>query len=134
MLTVTRTFHFSYAHHLPNYQGKCCRMHGHTGVLEVEVGKPERLHPSQMELEQASENYPGMVIDFGKLKEIVEEVLERMDHNLINEFLLVPTAENMVLWVRDQLETKLPSHLRLVSVTIWETENCHAKWTNDFYK
>jgi 6-pyruvoyltetrahydropterin/6-carboxytetrahydropterin synthase len=133
MLTVTRIFHFSYAHHLPDYDGKCVRLHGHTGVLEVQVaamGMFER--PSQLPLVFEEKTYPGMVVDFGSLKEIVErQVLEKLDHHLINDFLVVPTAENMVLWVRDRLKAALPQSLLLVSVTIWETENCYAKWTND---
>jgi 6-pyruvoyltetrahydropterin/6-carboxytetrahydropterin synthase len=64
---VLKEFEFDAAHYLPEYNGKCERLHGHTYKLVVKVeGTPDK---------------EGMVIDFIRLKNIVkEEVLSKLDH------------------------------------------------------
>src|SRR3989304_3773612 len=37
MLSVTKRFKFDAAHHLPYYEGKCFRRHGHRFFLDVSV-------------------------------------------------------------------------------------------------
>jgi 6-pyruvoyltetrahydropterin/6-carboxytetrahydropterin synthase len=97
MLTVTKEFHFEYGHSLPNYDGPCCRLHGHSGKLFVEVAGG---------IETKTENkYPGMVIDFSTLKRIVEEeVISKLDHMYLNDLMEFPTAENITLWIVEQLQ------------------------------
>lgn len=51
---------FDAAHLLGNYEGKCRNLHGHTYLYEVEV-----------EAEEARSD--GMVVDFNRVKEIVDE-------------------------------------------------------------
>jgi 6-pyruvoyltetrahydropterin/6-carboxytetrahydropterin synthase len=64
------SFNFDYAHILPKTE-KCSVMHGHTSSVLVEVVG----HPID-----------GMVVDFGVAKQIVREVVRRLDHKLfINE-------------------------------------------------
>ena len=54
---VLKEFEFDAAHYLPEYNGKCERLHGHTYKLVVKVeGTPDK---------------EGMVIDFIRLKNIV---------------------------------------------------------------
>lgn len=115
-ITVTKRFEFAYAHHLPEYNGKCANLHGHTGILEVEVG--QALIPSL---------YEGMVIDFGDLKRIVEEeVIKYFDHAYLNELISRPTAENMVSWVVEKLETVFGHSLK--RIRIYETPDSYAEW------
>ena len=71
---VLKEFEFDAAHYLPEYNGKCERLHGHTYKLVVKVeGTPDK---------------EGMVIDFIRLKNIVkEEVLSKLDHACLNDIL-----------------------------------------------
>ena len=89
-MLVTKEFTFDSAHFLPNYYGKCERMHGHTYRLQVTVdGK-------------VGEN--GLVIDFVILKKIVKEkVLNKLDHKVVNDIIEVASCENTAIWIWDQL-------------------------------
>ena len=116
-LMVTKVFTFDYAHKLPGYQGKCANLHGHGSRLEVEV----------IETEAIKSTYEGMVMDFSDLKEIVEgKVLRYLDHQYINVFMLIPTAENMVEWIVKELEEELGTSLQ--RVRLYETPDSYAEW------
>lgn len=116
MITVTKIFSFAAAHYLPNHLGLCKNLHGHNYKLEITVGK-EKL------------NSNSMIIDFGKLKEIVnKEIIEKYDHSYLNEFFLVPTAEEMVIVFYRKLQTIFEElFISLVSVKLWETDSCFAE-------
>ena len=83
-----------------------------------------------------------MVMDFADLKEIVRPVVEKFDHELLNDTFGNPTAEHMILYIvsilREKLEepkeggTKPFSSFRSVSrVRLWETETCYAEWRRE---
>lgn len=90
-MLVTREFTFDSAHFLTNYYGKCERVHGHTYRLQVTLeGKVQ-------------EN--GLVIDFVLVKRIVKrQILDKLDHQLINDVIENPSAERMVMWMWDQIK------------------------------
>ena len=91
-VTVGKRFSFEYAHILPWHPGKCARLHGHTGHLNVEVRG--RLDPN------------GVVMDFADLKACVKSaVVEPLDHQLLNDFLPNPTSEEMLVWCWFRLES-----------------------------
>ena len=116
-LMVTKVFTFDYAHQLPDYIGKCANLHGHTGILEVEV----------IETEQNKSTYEGMVMDFAVLKKIVKEkILKSLDHQYINGFIPTPTAENMVKWIVETLEGELGTSVQ--RVRLYETPDSYAEW------
>jgi len=95
-MLVTKRFRFDSAHHLPGYPGKCALPHGHGYRLEVTVAGPIR--------------EDGLVYDFYDLKRIVKErVIERLDHRDLNDLLEVPSAENIAVWIWDELRD-LPLH------------------------
>lgn len=97
-MLVTKEFTFDAAHFLPNYYGKCERMHGHTYRLQVTVDGA------------VGEN--GLVIDFVILKKIVKkQVLEKLDHQVINDVIEVASAENTAIWIWNQLND-LKSHIQ----------------------
>lgn len=99
-------FLFSSAHHLPFYEGNCRRPHGHNYRLLATVQGP--IDPRT-----------GMVMDFEDLRKIVwDRALERCDHHNLNDFLENPTAENIVVWIWEQLAPVLPG---LRELTLWET-------------
>lgn len=76
LLRLTKEFSFEMAHALPAYEGKCHNIHGHSYKLFVTIeGTP---------LQQQGASTDGMVLDFGKLKAIVNEaVVDPFDHALL---------------------------------------------------
>jgi 6-pyruvoyltetrahydropterin/6-carboxytetrahydropterin synthase len=64
----------------------------------------------------------GMVVDFTKLKEIID----RLDHKNLNELLeFEPTAENIVHWIWlaiNTLNDNETTRMWLVKVTLWEAD------------
>lgn len=54
-------------------------------------------------------------MDFKELKEVVKPVIERLDHQMINDIpgLENPTAERIVIWVWEQIKPKLPLLIKL---------------------
>lgn len=89
-LRVTKMFTFDAAHALTRYYGKCENLHGHTYRLEVTVEG------------QVQDN--GMVVDFVLLKRVVaRRVLDRLDHQNLNDLFENSSAENVVLWIWEQL-------------------------------
>ena len=124
MLSVTKKFSFCYGHHLPDYVGLCKNFHGHNANVEVEFS----------EAATRNDTYPGMVVDFHEIKNVVSPLLVFLDHQYLNEVLpepyLPPTAEHITSWLRDKiLETPLGNGL--VRVRVSETDNAYAEWRKD---
>ena len=108
-MLLTKDFTFDAAHNLINYHGKCERLHGHTYKLRVIVeGTPDS---------------EGMIIDFIELKALVKErILSRLDHSYINEIISQPSAENIALWIWDELEESVRrENCSLYEIHVWET-------------
>ena len=116
-LTVTKRFEFCYGHRLPYHDGKCQNQHGHNAVLEIE-----------MEGHVIDEGpKAGMIIDFGDLKKIVQElVIKEIDHQWLNDFFDNPTAENIVAWIYALLKDRLPGLRR---IRFYETPDSWCEWT-----
>lgn len=103
-LTYERTF--DAAHRLPGHPGKCQNLHGHTWRIRVKVNA-EVL------------NEQGMVVDFGILK----NVIDKMDHGLLNEVVPHPTAENIGYYLLDEFAGSIVGvnpHAVVVYVEVWE--------------
>jgi 6-pyruvoyltetrahydropterin/6-carboxytetrahydropterin synthase len=116
-LSITKLFRFSASHQLPNHNGLCKRTHGHSYLLEVTVGgKPKTKH------KKAPDH--GMIMDFGKLKRTVEDrIINQLDHRHLNEIIPQPTAENIVLWIVNNIGIKV-SRIRL-----WEEiDSAYCTW------
>ena len=102
---VTRSFSFEAAHQLPWHPGRCRRLHGHHYQLEVTVEGPVDEH--------------GIVVDFDDLRAVVErEVVQRYDHQYLNELIDNPTAELLAADVWKRLEA---AALDVVRLRLWET-------------
>lgn len=98
-MQIYKEFSFDSAHFLPHVpEGhKCRNMHGHTYRLRVIIeGTPD----PQM----------GWIMDFKQLKDAVVPVIDRLDHKLINDIegLDNPTAENITIWIWNQIRPLLP--------------------------
>lgn len=102
---------FSAAHKLPDYEGECSNLHGHTWVVEFLI---------EGEVKQS-----GMVEDFKVLKQLLDGVLP--DHKYLNDFLPNPTAENMTAYIFETAAARLAAiGLRLRRVELFENENASA--------
>ncbi len=112
-ISVSRFFSFAGAHWLPGYDGKCKQCHGHEWKLKVT-------------LKRRIDNKSGMVLDFSVLKKIVNEIIiDKLDHNIINDFIVNPTAENLCVWIWEKLmfEGLVKG---ICKISIWETSNSIA--------
>jgi|SRR4051794_15351884 6-pyruvoyltetrahydropterin/6-carboxytetrahydropterin synthase len=110
--TIAKTFRFEAAHHLPQRDGKCARVHGHSWVAIVEVtGR----------LLVTDGPKVGMVVDYGDISAAVHPIWEQcLDHYDLNEStgLDNPTSEAIAAWLFERLMPLLPG---LTAVTIQET-------------
>lgn len=106
-MQFTRKFKFDASHTLPQEFGdKESRMHGHTYKLEITVEGPV---------------VNSRVVHLNKFKEIVqEEVIEKLDHSHLNNYLEIPSAENIAVWIWNRLERKLQG---LYELRVYETES-----------
>jgi len=104
------------AHLLPNYQGPCQRLHGHSVKVEIEV-------------EGDVDPGTGMVIDFVKLKKPIKE----LDHKELNLFMDLPTAENLANYIIDRIiESIDEEQVHQIWVTVYETLKSHVM-ANAYY-
>ncbi|MBR2081994.1 MAG: 6-carboxytetrahydropterin synthase [Elusimicrobiaceae bacterium] len=102
---------FSAAHHLPHYDGPCHELHGHTWKAVFIMEGP--VQPD------------GMVCDFKVIKKLLDSYLP--DHQLLNDLLENPTAENLAQYLFDKITPALAEkNLILKTLEIWESENAAA--------
>ncbi len=112
--------HFSAAHNLRNYRGRCEELHGHNWMVEVFV-------------EGRILNKTGMILDFGDIKRELRKVLKGLDHTYLNEIpafkRINPTSENIAKYIYHKLDRSLSSRSsRLVKVRVWETGTACATY------
>jgi 6-pyruvoyltetrahydropterin/6-carboxytetrahydropterin synthase len=75
----------------------------------------------------------GLLVDFVELKRVVHSVLDRMDHQWLNDFppfdKLNPSAENMAKFIYDEVSTGLgKANARVSGVRLWETDTASATY------
>ena len=110
---------FSAGHALRGYKGKCENVHGHNYRCQVTV-EGEQLDST------------GLLVDFVELKRVVHSVLDRLDHQWLNEFppfdVLNPSAENIARYIYEEVSKGLgqTEATRLAFVKLWETDTASA--------
>lgn len=139
MISITKIFRFETAHAIDGYPGDCQHIHGHSYHLHVTV--------------ESASSYPGYIpgtgiaVDFKDLKKIVHtSIVDHFDHYLIlskqyvaknpqwkdhpHLFVLEvePTAENLLIFIRDTLQNELPPSIRLKKLKLYETPDSFACW------
>ena len=121
MFEVTIEETFAAGHALRNYRGKCENVHGHNYRCQVSI-RGEKLDEI------------GLLVDFVELKRVVHGVLDRMDHQWLNEFppfdVLNPSAENMAKFIYDEVVSGLTAKdgVRVEAVRLWETDTASATY------
>jgi len=119
---------------LLGHPGKCAHLHGHNGVVEVEI--------SGEELDEL-----GMLVDFAQVKDIIRNWIEdHFDHRTIlksddplvallmeageNLYLMDenPTAENLA---RIILKAARSRNLPVTVVRFWETPSSMAEYSEE---
>ena len=131
---VTKVIEFSYGHRLLNHDGKCRYLHGHNGMIEVELGA-EALDKM------------GMVIDFSRVSEVVKTWVDaNLDHRMLlrhddpmtsvlkqaGEPVFTmdenPTAENIakLIWTAAR-----DAGLQVAEVRLWETSTSRAAFRGE---
>ncbi len=116
MYSVEVRMHFSSAHNLRGYKGKCESLHGHNWEIVAVAGSPKL-------------DRMGMVMDFHDLKKHLKLILDRLDHKYLNSIpyfrKINPTSENIAKYIYDRLKLKVRE---LQSVTVWESHNSSATY------
>ena len=123
MFEITVEESFAAGHYLRDYKGKCENPHGHNYKVRVTL--------TGAELDKA-----GLLVDFKDLKELMKPVIERLDHQMMNDlapFATVnPSAENLAKHFYDETSAKLKSvtngRVRIKEVTVWETDSTTATY------
>lgn len=127
------------AHAILGYAGVCKNIHGHSYELQVTVSSGD-----------TGDEYipaPGFVLDFKELKKLViATVIETFDHKLVLsrdylaknpdihslENLVIweaePSAENLLVYMKQILYEKIPDELKLVQLKLYETKDSYAEW------
>jgi 6-pyruvoyltetrahydropterin/6-carboxytetrahydropterin synthase len=124
MYEVTVEDSFAAGHYLRNYKGKCENPHGHNYKVRVTLAGKE--------LDKA-----GLLLDFRELKEAMKPVIDRLDHQMINDLdpfkVLNPSAENLAKYFYDETNVNLDrvtqGRVRVKNVTVFETDVTTATYS-----
>jgi 6-pyruvoyltetrahydropterin/6-carboxytetrahydropterin synthase len=119
-LTVRNSF--SSAHSIPDYDGKCARLHGHTWQVEVTIrGK--------------NLDRKGMLVDFGEIKTGLNNIVNDLDHQHLNDLKIFkeegknPTAENLARHIYISLKEMIENKdVKLTMVRVWESPSASASY------
>jgi 6-pyruvoyltetrahydropterin/6-carboxytetrahydropterin synthase len=139
MIAITKVVRFEAAHAIYGYAGPCAHIHGHSYELHVTIAAKDQT--------DGFIEGTGIMVDFKELKAWLQElVIKIFDHKLVlskaylaattNTFLqqevvvfdAEPTAENLLIHIQKEITGKIPSHLTLLSLRLWETRDSYAEW------
>ena len=122
---IYKEFRFEAAHKLPNYDGKCSRLHGHSWVGRVYVKGNKLIDHGPKQ---------GMIIDYGDISQYIQPLLDDfLDHYYLNETtgLENPTSENISRWIFEKLEKVGLPGLYAVEIRETCTSGCTYKKSVD---
>ncbi|HEY4978915.1 MAG TPA: 6-carboxytetrahydropterin synthase QueD [Candidatus Acidoferrum sp.] len=122
MFQVSVEESFSAGHALRGYKGKCENVHGHNYRVQITLEGPELDHI-------------GLLVDFTHVKQVMRELIKRLDHQFINDLVpfttVNPSAENMAKYFFEEVSSNLknmPPGAAVKDVVIWETDTACAKY------
>ncbi|MCB5234019.1 MAG: 6-carboxytetrahydropterin synthase QueD [Candidatus Cloacimonetes bacterium] len=120
LLNVTDSF--SAAHKLCGYDGACADLHGHNWKVRVGIScdKLDKI---------------GMALDYGIIKQVLGEVLAKLDHQYLNDVPMLnganPTSENLARIIFEEMASGLRNYPAIIKeVEIYESENSSVIYTN----
>ena len=138
-MLITKEIEIDMGHRVTNHKSKCASLHGHR--YKIEVGVDDRIITTEGSSDE------GMVMDFGDLKEVMMEVLDRgFDHGIVlweGDSLVqsvskdaktklrvvdfIPTAENLAQYWYFLLKEELTQRtIRIKYVEVFETPTSTA--------
>lgn len=142
MLSLTKVFHFETGHALHEYEGACKNIHGHSYELHVSVT-----------ISNQSGDFlpaPGFIIDFKDIKKIVNKsIVDHLDHKLILSKAYLqkhpefnglenlirwefePSAENILLFIRNTLFQGFQKDVKLKRLLLFETKSSFVEWNEE---
>jgi 6-pyruvoyltetrahydropterin/6-carboxytetrahydropterin synthase len=111
---------FAAGHALRNYKGKCENVHGHNYRVLVTI--------QGQQLDSI-----GLLVDFVEVKKLINRVVDRLDHQFINELapfdIINPSAENMAKYFYDEITGGMADGpVRVGEVKVWETDTASASY------
>jgi 6-pyruvoyltetrahydropterin/6-carboxytetrahydropterin synthase len=111
---------FAAARALRDYEGRCANTHGHNFKVQLNIITEEVKR--------------GYQLDYYEVKMYLSEVAEPFDHQFLNEIApfdsVNPTTENIAKYFYQQLVPYLAEqHAKLQSVTVWETDEFGATYS-----
>ncbi|MSQ12101.1 MAG: 6-carboxytetrahydropterin synthase [Dehalococcoidia bacterium] len=126
---VTKLIDFCYGHRLLEHKGKCRYLHGHNGLLEVDIAADAL-------------NDQGMVLDFGDVRDAVKSWVDaNLDHRMLlcrrdpTVPLLQGLGEPMYLMDENPTAENVAKHIfqavrkqgvKVSEIRLWETPNSYA--------
>lgn len=131
MFRLEKSFTFEASHRLPNHDGKCRRLHGHSWKATLIV------EGDALQLEGPKS---GMLIDYGDLGKAVKELVEsHLDHWHLNDSTGIenPTSEALAVWIFAHVDQKLKEMGyagMLKAVRVNETCTSAAEYRPSCYK
>ncbi|MDX2266573.1 MAG: 6-carboxytetrahydropterin synthase QueD [Bryobacter sp.] len=124
MFEVTVEQHFSAAHLLRNYPGKCAQLHGHNYKVQVTIEGPAL-------------DSLGMLVEFEVIKKALAPWIDRFDHGYLNEIppfdQTNPTAENLAKFFWEVVDKAIrqpggAAEVKVACVRVLETDKCSAAY------
>ncbi|MCD6585238.1 MAG: 6-carboxytetrahydropterin synthase QueD [Desulfobacteraceae bacterium] len=111
---------FAAAHQLKMVAEKCENLHGHNWRVEVSISG-EKL------------NNAGVLMDFGEIKEHLNEIIDSLDHKFLNELNLFdggnPSSENIARYIAEAMQSKIASPgVGISRVGVWESDDSCATY------
>ena len=119
MFTVSVETHFWALHQLTMQDGSKELLHGHNWSVTADVGS-ENL------------NSMGFVIDFHRLKEIIDETTSGFENKVLGENDYFRrnggSAEAVAGYIYEKVKAKLPQGVKLNCIRVVEEPGCSAKF------
>jgi len=114
---------FAAGHALRGYRGKCENPHGHNYKVRVTLAGEEL-------------DSLGLLYDFKDLKAVMNEVIDRFDHQFLNDIEPFrqqnPSAENMARYFYQEIGQRLRAmsdgRILVKRVKLWETDTTTATY------
>lgn len=121
MYTLTVKSHFDAAHFVRGYSGNCANMHGHRWFVVLKIRRNDL-------------DSLGLAVDFRKVKEVVNSIIDGLDHSLLNDHeyfqRINPTTENLSKFLFEKLAEPISQvGATLTELEVWESAECGVSYT-----